>query len=472
MPFVANTFVDGPAGGTPITAAALNNLGQGVAAADITNPSSAAGIQAAGYFTQTTGDARYAAIGQGKQSAIFYVTAAGNNTLDGLSWATAKATVGGALTALAGAAGTVNIASGTITESVAWGYVAANTIIRGQGRLPTILLHGFNGDLATLGGGVTVENLTIAGQGATFTGRCFVFTTTDGNQSISNVTLSSFGGVCLDFAIGAGSGFRAVNVEAWQYGGLTTTGLYAVRVTDAVQLAAVPRTFVNFTTAGQCGFSFGGSNDLFISGSFVADLLYSPNTRGVQIVATRIANQANMTVDGHNNTLVACDINPIITIASGADAISVGPGSYNNLPIVDNSGNSRNAITHWAIAYTPTLTSGGTAPVLGNGTVTGMYSRQGATITIDVQLTVGSTTTLGTGGLRLSLPQARSNASIATFGTAVLLAGTTNYTAVVRIPGNVNYCEMIRDTSGAVTASSPAAFASGDTFRFSGTYLI
>ena len=41
MPFVANTFVDGPAGGTPITAAALNNLGRGVVAADITNPASA-----------------------------------------------------------------------------------------------------------------------------------------------------------------------------------------------------------------------------------------------------------------------------------------------------------------------------------------------------------------------------------------------------------------------------------------------
>ena len=40
--FVPNSFTDGVAGGTPITAATLNNLEQGVVAADITNPASAA----------------------------------------------------------------------------------------------------------------------------------------------------------------------------------------------------------------------------------------------------------------------------------------------------------------------------------------------------------------------------------------------------------------------------------------------
>ena len=89
MPFVANSFVDGAAGNTPITAASLNNLEQGVLAADITNPASAAGVllasqmaaktstialdsTVAGYVgaasaTQTAGDGRWAAVGQGKQ---------------------------------------------------------------------------------------------------------------------------------------------------------------------------------------------------------------------------------------------------------------------------------------------------------------------------------------------------------------------------------------------------------------------
>ena len=42
--FVPNSFSDGVAGGTPITAATLNNLENGLVAADITNPASAAAV--------------------------------------------------------------------------------------------------------------------------------------------------------------------------------------------------------------------------------------------------------------------------------------------------------------------------------------------------------------------------------------------------------------------------------------------
>ena len=55
MPFVANSFTDGPAGGTPITAATLNNLEQGVLAADITTPGSAAAVSLAAQFTSLSG---------------------------------------------------------------------------------------------------------------------------------------------------------------------------------------------------------------------------------------------------------------------------------------------------------------------------------------------------------------------------------------------------------------------------------
>ena len=42
--FVPNSFTDGVAGGTPITAATLNNLENGLVAADVTNPASAAAV--------------------------------------------------------------------------------------------------------------------------------------------------------------------------------------------------------------------------------------------------------------------------------------------------------------------------------------------------------------------------------------------------------------------------------------------
>jgi hypothetical protein len=46
--------------------------------------------------------------------------------------------------------------------------------------------------------------------------------------------------------------------------------------------------------------------------------------------------------------------------------------------------------------YTPTwATSGGAAPAVGNGTLTGRYSRMGKTINVIISLTAGTTTTFG-----------------------------------------------------------------------------
>ena len=56
---------------------------------------------------------------------------------------------------------------------------------------------------------------------------------------------------------------------------------------------------------------------------------------------------------------------------------------------------------------------------------------------------MGSTTTLGTGGLTFTLPQARTSASIQSAGIATLLIGSTNYTAAARIPGAVSTVELI-----------------------------
>lgn len=54
--------------------------------------------------------------------------------------------------------------------------------------------------------------------------------------------------------------------------------------------------------------------------------------------------------------------------------------------------------------WTPTWSSTGTAPVLGNGTLTGTYFRLQKLIIAEARLQSGSTTTFGTGAYALSLP--------------------------------------------------------------------
>lgn len=56
--------------------------------------------------------------------------------------------------------------------------------------------------------------------------------------------------------------------------------------------------------------------------------------------------------------------------------------------------------------YTPTWTAATVNPAIGDGTITGHYLRVGKTILFEVVITMGSTTTYGTGQWAVSLPVA------------------------------------------------------------------
>lgn len=55
-------------------------------------------------------------------------------------------------------------------------------------------------------------------------------------------------------------------------------------------------------------------------------------------------------------------------------------------------------------AYTPTWTGTTSNPAVGNGSITGAYLQIGKWVQFRIQVTFGSTTTFGTGGLQFSLP--------------------------------------------------------------------
>jgi hypothetical protein len=61
--------------------------------------------------------------------------------------------------------------------------------------------------------------------------------------------------------------------------------------------------------------------------------------------------------------------------------------------------------------YVPAWTASGTAPALGNGTITGRYAQVGKLVYCTGILTMGSTTTFGTGVWSVSLPVTAASAS-------------------------------------------------------------
>jgi hypothetical protein len=259
---------------------------------------------------------------------------------------------------------------------------------------------------------------------------------------------------------------------ASQTNGATGTGNFAIVIQDtgSVESGAYPRKFAHIETNGFCSFSFGSSNNTYVTNSFLADLFYSLNSRATLISNCRLANQLALTIQGNNHTIISSAITPQITIQTTSDNIALQGNSYNNLPIIDNANNTRNLLDAWRQAYTPALTSGGTAPSLGNGTITGSFSRSGSTTSIVGELTIGSTTTLGTGILSISLPAAMKNDINFAGGTVYMNIGGSIYEGFLQIPVGSSVANLLRDTSGSVTATSPGTFGTGDFIRWSATY--
>ena len=126
------------------------------------------------------------------------------------------------------------------------------------------------------------------------------------------------------------------------------------------------------------------------------------------------------------------------------------------------------------LSYTPSWTTSGTAPALGNGTITGKYKQIGKTIFVRVHLSLGSTSTTGTGNFRFTLPITASSSDGVVMPATFLDNGVNWYmgTVTCAYDGSTSYVVPLTSASpsGAVTASVPFTWATGDALTFNGSY--
>lgn len=124
--------------------------------------------------------------------------------------------------------------------------------------------------------------------------------------------------------------------------------------------------------------------------------------------------------------------------------------------------------------YTPAWTSTGTQPAVGNGSIEGAYFRSGRLITVRIRLTIGSTSTAGTGTYFLSAPFGTQS----TFQSQLLkglwfdASASTWYGYFAIIQQNTATIQFQRGngTTEQWTATAPFAPATGDIMIVSGTY--
>jgi hypothetical protein len=121
-------------------------------------------------------------------------------------------------------------------------------------------------------------------------------------------------------------------------------------------------------------------------------------------------------------------------------------------------------------SYVCSWTGASSNPAIGDGTLVSTYSRYGNQVQVDVALTIGSTTTLGSGVWSFSLPIAVAAGSGHVVGAARI--GQTNYGAAT-VLGTVGTSTVLVYAEGASTAVSgtvPAAWSTGHTLIFSLSY--
>jgi hypothetical protein len=135
-----------------------------------------------------------------------------------------------------------------------------------------------------------------------------------------------------------------------------------------------------------------------------------------------------------------------------------------------------NAIATTSTTYTPTWTSSGIAPTLGNSTLSGRYIKINKLVWVQILFIRGSTATNGTGTYFWSLPSgitARAGLyGFMTQGLGRLYDANTGNTPLASVSFNSGITDKIMayTSTGPVTDASPFTWATNDEIVMTFTY--
>jgi hypothetical protein len=140
------------------------------------------------------------------------------------------------------------------------------------------------------------------------------------------------------------------------------------------------------------------------------------------------------------------------------DASTFGNAKYSRIPT----------------AYTPAWTAATTNPSIGTGTVSGEHFESGGVCHVAVRLSMGATTTYGSGNWALGLPFPAANIVERTGSGRALDSGTQFYQASSSIQPGASVMEVLvgGSASNLVNATTPFTWAGGDYLLIAAAYPI
>jgi hypothetical protein len=148
----------------------------------------------------------------------------------------------------------------------------------------------------------------------------------------------------------------------------------------------------------------------------------------------------------------------------------VGIGNFQTGISTADVGNTYNV----AETYTVTWTAAGSAPSIGNGTLTGSYSRNGNTVVVSISLNIGSTTNLGAGAWSFSLPFTGVNAATVAGSCEGLIPGVKFVAGAVQLTAGNNKVQCVNDgnTNNQFTGTEPGPWGANSYLNMSITMPI
>ena len=143
-------------------------------------------------------------------------------------------------------------------------------------------------------------------------------------------------------------------------------------------------------------------------------------------------------------------------------------------PATQNASSNANTLDDYEEGtYTPTWTSAGTAPAIGNGTLSGQYVKVGQVVWVYIKMTAGSTTTFGSANnWSFSIPFTCTSSG-GSIGTGYGLNSSTNasYVHVVKLAASASVVTpFVGGSPDGYQAAEPFAWASGDSVTMAITY--
>lgn len=122
-------------------------------------------------------------------------------------------------------------------------------------------------------------------------------------------------------------------------------------------------------------------------------------------------------------------------------------------------------------AYAPTWTAVTTNPAIGNGNIAAAYTQIQKTVFFRITLTLGSTTTVGSGAWLFTTPTTMINPDSLPVGACIVKKGGARFAATPYVNASNQIALLLTSNNALVTNTSPTGtWASGDVVSIFGTY--